>query len=387
MEKYKIDIGRDFSVLLVRVAVIASILGLGWVVPTRAQASPAPVDRDEATAIIANARKILSPDGIERSEAVKIGGIDQWVSVRSRDRRNPVLLYIHGGPGYPSIPMSWWSAQGWDEYFTVIQWDQRATGKTHLLTDARVIAPTLTNKRMVEDAEEMVEWARKTFGKNKIFVLGHSYGSYLGLELAEHHPEFIYAYIGVAQLTDLLESERRGWQFAMSAARAAGNTDAELALEKIAPYALPGHPPSISQLYVERKWMTFYGGAMAYRKDYDADQDLSKLSPDYSDQDLAHEWDGNAFSTPYLFPALLRRDHLAPGSIKVPIILFEGRHDKNVNADVAAEWFAKLRAPEKHLIWFDNSAHMVMTEEPGKSLVSLVRYALPIAVKAGDFAH
>lgn len=70
-------------------------------------------------AVIANARKILMPNGVERLEKLRIGGIDQWVSIRGTDRRNPVLLYVHGGPGYVSIPMSWWFSRGWEEYFTV----------------------------------------------------------------------------------------------------------------------------------------------------------------------------------------------------------------------------------------------------------------------------
>ena len=115
--------------------------------------------------------------------------------------------------------MGWWFSRGWEEYFTVVQWDQRAAGKTFLLTDPAVVAPTLTPERMIDDAEEMAAWARKEFGKDKIFVLGHSFGSYLGLQLAVRRTEWLYAYIGVAQLINGPESERRGWRFAMDAAR------------------------------------------------------------------------------------------------------------------------------------------------------------------------
>lgn len=353
---------------------------------SNAQEPARPTSRAEATAIIANARRILAPNGVERLEKVTIGGIEQWVSVRGVDRRNPVLLYIHGGPGYPSIPMSWWSTQGWDEYFTVVQWDQRASGKTNGETDAAAIRPTLTNERMIADVEAMAMWARKTFGKRKIFVLGHSYGSFLGIELAKRHPEWLYAYIGVGQVTDFPESERRGWRFAIDAARREGNGDAVRELEAIAPYASPGKPTTIEALYVERKWMTYFGGAMAYRKDYAADQDLSLLSPDYTDGDIVHQWDGNRLATPLLLPALLGRADIVPDMLKVPVILFAGRYDRNVNSDVAAEWFARVKAPSKHIVWFEHSAHMVMTEEPGKALVSLVRYARPFAESAGDVA-
>src|SRR5208282_1517847 len=174
--------------------------------PARAGEPAKPASRTEATTIIAEARKIVTPNGVQRLEKVRIGGIDQWVSIRGADRRNPVLLHIHGGPGYVSIPMSWWFSRDWEEYFTVVQWDQRAAGKTYSLTDAAVILPTLTRERFVADAEEMAAWVRRELGKEKIFVQGHSWGSFLGLELAKRHPAWLHAYIGVGQVTDLPES-------------------------------------------------------------------------------------------------------------------------------------------------------------------------------------
>jgi pimeloyl-ACP methyl ester carboxylesterase len=343
-----------------------------------------PFTRADATEIIANARKILTPGRIERIERVRIGGIDQWVSVRGTDRRNPVLLYIHGGPGYVSIPMSWWFCRGLEEYFTVVQWDQRGAGKTYLLSDPVKIAPTLTTERMITDVEEMAAWTRREFGKDKIFVLAHSYGSFLGLQFAQRHPEWCHAYIGVCQSINGLENERRGWRFAIEAARRARNAKAVRELEGIAPYAAPGRAVPINDLYVQRKWVGYYGGVMAYRTDNSADGDLAQLSPDYTDQEISHIWDGNKFSTPYLLPDLIATDLSQITQLAIPLILFEGRHDLNVNSDIAADWFNALKAPEKHLLWFENSGHMPMTEEPGKFLLSLVRYARPIAERAGD---
>jgi proline iminopeptidase len=365
--------------LLAFLAVLATV-------PVRAQEPAKPASRAEATAIIANARKIVTPRGVERLEKVRIGGIDQWVSIRGVDRRNPVLLLIHGGPGYVSIPMSWWFSRGWEEYFTVVQWDQRAAGKTYLLTDPATIAPTLTRERMIADTEEMAAWVRSQLGKDKIFVLGHSWGSFLGLQLAERHPEWLYAYIGVGQLIDGLESERRGWHFAMDAARRAANAEAVRQLEAIAPYAAPARIIPIKDIYVERKWVGYYGGVMAYRRDNSADSALAQLSPDYSDQEIRRIWEGNEFATPYLLPELVALDLTTTNKLAVPLILFEGRHDRNVNSEVAATWFDTVKAPEKHLVWFEHSAHMPMTEEPGKFLLSLVRCARPIAEKAGDVA-
>src|SRR5262245_790809 len=147
--KASIRVVRDFAAVLVLLGVACS---------AGDEPLPKPYNRAEAARIIAEARRILNPDGVERLETLRIGGVDQWVSIRGTDRRNPVLLYIHGGPGYVSIPMSWWFGRGLEEYFTVVQWDQRAAGKTYLLTGPAKIEPSLTTARMISDIEEMAAW-------------------------------------------------------------------------------------------------------------------------------------------------------------------------------------------------------------------------------------
>jgi proline iminopeptidase len=370
---------------LSRRAVLNSI-GLGFMAaPAVASATTSPepssaLSRDQAAAIIANARKILTPRSIERLETVQIGGIEQWTSIRGTDvARNPALLFIHGGPGYVSTPMSWWFAQGWEEYFTVVQWDQRGAGKTYLINSPVQVEPTLALQRMVSDTEEMASWVRKTLGKDKIFVIGHSWGSYLGLELAKTRPEWMHAYIGVGQLTNGPESERRGWTFAMNAARKAGNAQAVSELNSIAPYSPPSRPPTLKEIYVQRKWLDYYGGVMAHRHGNDAESNLAKLSPDYTDAEIAHIWDGNDFSEVHLLPEVLRLDLGTTQKLNCPLIVFAGRYDVNVNSYLAEEWFTTVGAPSKRFVWFENSAHLPMTEEPGKFFLSLVRYARPIS--------
>jgi pimeloyl-ACP methyl ester carboxylesterase len=338
------------------------------------------------TSRIENARRILTPNGIEEHKMIKIGGIDQWISIRGVDRRNPVLLLVHGGPGYVEMPMSWWYARGWEEYFTVVQWDQRGAGKTYLLNNPADVAPTLTMERMVADTEEVTDWLRREFGKKKIFIVGHSWGSYLGFQMATRHPDWLHAYIGVGQLSNGPESERRGWKLTRAAAERAGNKEAVAQLDAVAPYFSAGRKSTLADVFAERKWLGFYGGAMAYRTNTSADGGLAELSPDYTDDEIAHIWDGNGFSEEHLLLNVINVDLTSVRKLDCPFLLFEGRHDLNVNSELAAEWFEKINAPEKHLVWFEHSAHMPMTEEPGKFLVSLVRYARPIAEKAGDSA-
>ena len=348
------------------------------------EGSENPFSRRTATRIIANARKIVTPNGIERLTTVRIGGIEQWVSVRGSDKRNPVLLFIHGGPGYVSIPMSWWFARGWEDYFTVVQWDQRGAGKTYLLNSPAAIAPTMTLERMIADAEEMLQWAAGELGKSKLFVVGHSWGSFLGLELARRHPAALHAYIGVGQLTNGPESERRGWRFALDAARAAGNSEAVRELEAIAPYFPTGRCSSLEHIYAQRRWLDYYGGTMAFRHGNAAESDLASLSPDYTAAEIAHIWDGNGFSERHLLRNVLCMDLSSTRELLCPVLVFAGRHDVDVNAELAAQWLATVRAPYKQFVWFEEAAHLLMTEMPGRFLYSLLQYARPIAERAGD---
>jgi proline iminopeptidase len=338
-----------------------------------------PFSREHAAKIIANARRIVTPNGVERLETVRIGGIEQWVSVRGRDKRNPVLLFIHGGPGYASMPMSWWFTRGWEDYFTVVQWDQRGAGKTYLINDPAAIAPTMTLERMIADAEEMLRWAGSELGKSKVFVAGHSWGSFLGLELAKRHPGALHAYIGVGQLTNGPESERRGWRFALDAAKRAGNSAAVRELEAIAPYFPPGRCASLEDIYTQRRWLDHYGGTMAFRQGNSDESDLVTLSPDYTDAEIARIWEGNEFSERHLLRKVLCIDQSATRQLLCPVLILAGRHDFDVSAQVAAEWFAELRAPYKRLVWFEDSGHLLMTEAPGRFLDALLTYALPMA--------
>ena len=128
----------------------------------------------------------------------------------------------------------------------------------------------------------------------------------------------------------------------------------------------------------------FYGGVMAHRNGNSAESDLADLSPDYPSGEIAHIWDGNEFSERYLLAGVLGLDLTEIRQLNCPLIIFAGRYDVNVNSEVAAAWFAKVKAPSKQFIWFENSAHLPMTEEPGKFLISSVRYARSIAEKARD---
>lgn len=353
---------------------------------TAALAEPTkPLTRSDFTDVVRDLRHIVTPNGIERLDTVRIGGIDQFVSIRGADRRNPVLLILHGGPGFPTMPLAWLNTRGLEEYFTVVHWDQRGAGKTYLLNDPKAIAQTMKPMRFVDDAEELVGWLRKDLNKDKVFVLGTSWGSYVGMELARRKPEWLHAYIGLAQAVDSPESERRGYAYALAEAKRTGNKQAIADLESIAPYAAPGKPIALKDIALERKWSDYFGGVMAYRH-AQIDGKAARLSPDYTDAEAFHVYDGNGYSESFLFSPVLTLDFNNVKELKCPLLILGGRHDHSVNSDVAQEWFRRVQAPHKDFVWFENSAHEIMTEEPGKLLLTLVQKARPLAAAVGDAA-
>ncbi|QAY75854.1 alpha/beta fold hydrolase [Sphingosinicella sp. BN140058] len=366
-----------------------SVLGIIATLLVTSQAAAAPAaeasSRQQAVDVVRELRRIVTPDGVDRSQFVRIGGIDQFVSIRNADRRNPILLILHGGPGFPTAPLAWWTTRGLEEYFTVVHWDQRGAGKTHLANGPKAVAPTMKPERFVDDTEELALWLRREFGKDKLFVLGTSWGSYVGLEFARRRPQWLHAYIGMGQLANSPESERRGYAAALAAARKAGNAEAIAELERIAPYAAPGRPIPLEAIRIERKWSDFFGGVMAYRP-RQVDGIGARLSPEYTDEEARRVYDGNGFSQDFLFSPVLTLDFSHVTQLDCPLILFAGRHDRTVNSEVARQWFDRVRAPAKSFVWFENSAHEIMVEEPGKFLLSLVQEARPLAARVGDAA-
>ena len=353
------------------------ICGALFIAAVPATAADKPFTQDRARAIIGNLQKIVTPNGIDAKIAVPVNGTKQWITVRGRDRNNPILLFIHGGPAAPEMPTSWTFQNPWEDYFTVVQWDQRGSGRSYNQNDPKSVGPTITLPQMVSDSEVMVRYLRKTYRKPKIFVLGHSWGSLLGLTLAEKHPEWLYAYVGVGQMIDSLESERLGYLATLKAAEDAHDETAIKELRAIAPY--PGKSLELDKINTERKWSVHFGGLSWRRDSYAYYYNASELSPDYADADLAAIDKGSELSLPRLLPDFGSVNFDAVTDFKCPIVIFAGRHDDTTSSVVVAKWFERVQAPAKKLVWFEDSAHMIQIEEPGRMLVHLVEDVRPLA--------
>ena len=344
-----------------------------------AQSRPATA-RDSARAVIA-ATQAIAPGGIDELKAIEIGGIKQWINVRGNDPANPILLFIHGGPGSTMMPESWTFQRPWEDFFTVVQWDQRGAGKTFSAA-GRLPDTTMTIDRMQADAEDVIQYLRRTYGRNKIFLMGHSWGSILGLRVAQHHPEWLYAYIGVGQVVDGQLNEVVGYRQTLDRAEATGNDAAVKGLKALAPYPNPDGRTPLAKILAERHWDVALGG-MLYGKTTSDDAAIQAMSPAYTDYDLVSARLGTMSSVKVLVPQLASVSFTNDTVFKCPVFFFAGAQDRTTPESLVESYFQRIQAPEKKFFRIERAAHYVVNEAPGEVLLDLVRDIRPLA-RGGD---
>jgi proline iminopeptidase len=330
---------------------------------------------------VAEERAITSPNGINSLEPVRIGGIVQWIEVRGQNVNNPILLFIHGGPGIAFIPLAG-SFQGpWEKYFTVVQWDQRGAGRTYASNDKELQRRTMNVAQMQQDTLEVANYLRNRFKREKIFVLGHSWGSLLGLWLAHEHPDLIYAFVGVGQVVNMGENEAVAYKDTLQQARQSRNEQAVKDLEGIAPYP----PPNVdaNKMAILRNWERDLLGAPPSTPQFiDTRRILSSVvsAPEYSLADDYGWIQGTQFSVNTLLSEVAKADLSKLGfDFREPIFFFEGRYDPYCRPSLIWDYTQAIKAPQKEFVWFENSGHFPFFEEKQKFADELVQRVLPLA--------
>ncbi|MEZ5418611.1 MAG: alpha/beta hydrolase [Vicinamibacterales bacterium] len=369
----------------------ALLIGCGLAVSATtaaAQSSPAPdgrqvPSRDYIIGRIAELRRIHTPEGIESLEQVPIGDTMQWVSIRGLHRDNPVLLFIHGGPGTPMLPMAWAYQAPWEDFFTVVQWDQRGVGKNAAGTDPQRLLATLSNDRILDDAEAILAWVRTRLGKDKVVVMGYSYGTSVGLALAQRRPEWISAYVGVGQMSGSGEDYLYGRLLAL--AGEAGDGEALRELRALAPY--PGEKPPIEKILTVRKWARRYNGGWYGKPTFDLMFSLDEWAPEYTQADVDAQRAATGRFTRNLTGGRGGGLPLSALTVqKVPVIVIQGRHDLHTPYEPAKAFVETVQAPHKRFITLERAAHAPMFEQPGEFLLTLVREVLPLTEGQARFA-
>ena len=310
--------------------------------------------------------KIESPNGISSLEEITLGGLQQWIFIRGEDRNNPILIFLHGGPGAPlfGISSSRTLYAELIKHFTVVHWDQRGAGKSY---SNDIPVNSLTFDRLVEDCNELIDYTRDRFNTQKVFIVGHSWGSVIGIKTAYRYPEKIHAFVGVGQIINNHQKLVISYDFVVDAAEKSGDMRRLNTLEAIGP------PPfdMLEEIMELNRNISHFGGVM---RNVGLKQTIAMLgfltSPEYSLSEglRAMRLKGMEFTISALWDELEDLDIVEEvRSIQVPIYFFEGKFDM-ANPTVIVEDFYNSLEDRKdiHLIIFENSAHFPMIEERDK---------------------
>lgn len=294
---------------------------------------------------------------------VPVNGLSQGMFLQSENTANPVLLFLHGGPGSPEIAFTQEFPTGLEKLFTVCWWEQRGCGITYRRDTPK---ESMTIEQMIADAIEVTRYLCRRFGKEKVYVMGHSWGSMLGVLTVQRAPKLFHAYIGVGQVTQQDESERLAYSYMLKEFRAAGNRAMVRKLEKFPINA--GGKISTAYLKVRSDGMMKLGVGITRQW-----RSMAKCAPvilRYRGYTLGEKLNfvrGNAFSIDSLWEAVLYIDlpSQAP-RLEVPVYVLHGVYDYQVSYSLAKAYVQALEAPVKGFYSFENSAHSPCFEEPEK---------------------
>ena len=310
--------------------------------------------------------QITSEFGIDTLISLNTKTGQQWLKLRGKDRRNPIILFLHGGPGAPLFPdiKNIGVNIGLEDSFVMAYWEQPGTGKSF---QKNIPDSLITIDKMVNYAQDVTNYLRQNFNRDKIYLMARSWGSLIGLKLVLAHPELFEAYIGIGQLIAPLENDRLSYQYTLELAEQAGNQKALQELQKI------GLPPyNASQVIVQRHWLThFYYLFMEKQFGVRRQNQLIKLlsTREYSLADIIKMGSDPFYSIKHLWNEELYQINFLKQEIKIdiPVIFVAGKYDYYTPAQLTRKFYNKLLAPAgKELLIFDSSGHHPELEQPEK---------------------
>ncbi|MDP4094965.1 MAG: alpha/beta hydrolase [Bacillota bacterium] len=318
-------------------------------------------------------------NGISEIRKIRLGQLDQYILIRGENIHNPVLLYLHSGPGTTEMISFRKAHRKLEKYFTVVYWEQRGTGKSY---SSRIPEASMTIEQLVSDAHELAEYLKEEFGKEKIVVVGHSWGTALGLRLVQKYPDSFYAYVGSGQEVKPSEGEKISYRYTLEKARGNASAMRELkSLDSPAPYlTIDNEGNWLEKLKIERKWLVKFGGETYGRSDNSLLFNLGTImAPEYTWMDYIRFGTGSSYSLKRMWPEIMQLDFFRQiPEVKVPVYFFQGRHDYNTPSTLVEKYFNNIKAPYKELVWFENSGHHPMYEEPDKYDNNLIEKILPL---------
>jgi pimeloyl-ACP methyl ester carboxylesterase len=296
---------------------------------------------------------------------VNINGVKQGMFIRGKDKTMPVLLFLHGGPGMPEFAISQNYPTVLENYFVVCWWDQRGSG---LSFSTDIPQGTLTEEQLVSDTIAVTNYLRSRFAQDKIYLMAHSGGTYFGIEAAARKPELYRAYIGVAQMSQQLDSEKLAYTYMIEQFRAVGNSAMVAKLEKIPLTQMNTMPAAYRALRDDAMHSLGIGTTHKMRSVVSGIFMPIMLSPVYKLGEKINIWRGKrSVASTNMWNDILATDLTAKvPKLDIPVYFMSGIYDYTVSYALAKDYFGKLRAPVKGFYTFEESAHSPMFEEPGK---------------------
>ncbi|WP_066399528.1 alpha/beta fold hydrolase [Neobacillus mesonae] len=314
--------------------------------------------------------QISTANSIVEGCYVKIGGINQWITIRGENRNNPVLLLIHGGPASTYSIFSP-LLRSWEKHFNVVQWDQRGAGKT-FGKNGKEGSGVITFDRLVKDGIEAAEYLRDKLGHQKVILIGSSVGSLIGIMMAKLRPDLFYAYVGTDQ--NAPDSQNLLYTLSVNAFREAGISKGVQLLEKMG--------------FDQAQWN---------RKDFDKKNRLivktikdvpnmitdlflpSMLSsPEHKIRDLMDIFKGMSYSLDHLFDELINFDFKKYGKFELPVFIFHGDHDIITPTELARAYYDEIEAPHKEFVLIKNAGHLACFARPNQFLEELINRVCPL---------
>ncbi|MGE7693803.1 alpha/beta fold hydrolase [Lysinibacillus sp. NPDC094177] len=301
---------------------------------------------------------IRRENAIAELKSISVGGVEQWLLIRGEDQSLPVLLFLHGGPGTSQIGIIADYQKELEKHFIVVNWDQRGAGLSY---SKKIPQESMKVDRLLEDTFEVTNYLRKEYQQDKIYLVGHSWGTILGLLAIHKHPEWYHHYIGVSQVISVQKTEELSYQLVLEKAKEQEHQKAITRLNEM------GKPPwsNMKNDRIHQKYLESFRGGISHdgKLIYTLIKKMLK-SKEYSLFDIFRFVKGQFFSMHNLIDEMRRIDLSETiQSVVVPITLMMGRHDLTTPPEAAREWFDSLQAKNKTWLWFENSAHSPLFEE------------------------
>lgn len=312
---------------------------------------------------------------------IDINGSKQGMFLQGENIENPVLLFLHGGPGSPEVAFTQNYPTGLDKMFTVCWWEQRGSGISY---NHKIKPQEMTMEQMVSDTIKVTNYLLKRFDKEKVYIMGHSWGSLLGVLTVQQHPELFYAYIGIGQVVQQDRSERLAYTYMLEQFSKRNDTKMVRKLKKF-----PIHDgESISKGYLGLRSTCMNQLGIGVMRSMTSMWDCVAIVLGYKGYTLREKFKfalGSGLSLKYLWDIVIQTDLIKQASdLQIPVYIFQGKYDYQVSYVIAKEYVKVLNAPIKGFYTFENSAHSPCFEEPDKMCTILCKDVLQNQVSLSD---